>query len=157
MVGQQQDQTETDVRQSLLRLLPGLRVAIAESDDAPDTGGQAEDDAALTVLERRRGGLVDVSLEETAGQRGRQVAPHHLPPGRQLVGGFARAVEDTGEQDHQHSGGLHVKVVTPRLQGGLHHQLLQDRDEGGQQAVPSVLLGRHVELSHHILQNTNFN
>ena len=157
MVGEQQDQTETDVSQSLLSLLPGVRGAVAQRDDAPHTGGQAEHEAALIVLERRRGGLVDVSLEETAGQWDGQVTPHHLSPGSQLVAGFARAVENTGEQHHQHSGRLDMKVVTLSLQGSLNQQLLQDRDEGGQQAVPAVLLCRHVELSDDILENRNLN
>ena len=129
-----------------------LEAELTQSEDAPDTGGETQHDAALAVLQGRRGGLVDVSLEEAAGQGDGQGASHHLAPGSQLVGRFARAVEDTGEQHHQHPGSLGMQVVAVRLQGGLHQQLLQDSDEGGQQAVPTVLLSSHVELPHHILE-----
>ena len=50
-----------------------------------------------------------------------------------------------------------MKVVTLGLQRSLHQQLLKDCDEGGQQAVPAILLCRHVELSDNILENMNFN
>ena len=108
----------------MMRVRAGWQAGLTQCEDAPHAGGQTQHDAALAVLQWRRGGLVDVSLEETAGQGGRHVAPHHLPPCRQLVGGFARAVEDTGEHHHQHPGSLGMQVVAVSLQGGLHQQLL---------------------------------
>ena len=103
-----------------MRVRAGWQADLTQSEDAPHTGGQAEDDAALTVLQGRWGCLVDISLEETAGKGSGQVASHDLPPGCQLVGGFARAVENTGEQDHHNSGRLHVEVVAVRLERSFH-------------------------------------